>query len=178
MNRRTFAAIGIAVIISGALAACGGEGEGGGLNEKPMPTSSIPTVTVVSPEDLNQKSTASSGYALKVAALEDPAQAAAGYTAQSDTRLVAVQVELGNESSEDAMTIDIANAVVTDDKGIDYNSVAGGRDGEIKSADLKKGERASGWISFQVPKDAKLKSLTYRIGLLTTIALTADLPQK
>ena len=37
---------------------------------------------------------------------------------------------------------------------------------------------ASGWISFQVPKDAKLKSLTYRIGLLTTIALTADLPQK
>jgi len=87
-------------------------------------------------------------------------------------------VDLENASSDDAMSVDVANAVVTDEKGIDYPAVAGGHDGEIKSADLKKGERANGWVAFRVPKDAKLKSLTYRIGLLTTIALTADLPQK
>lgn len=178
MNRRTLAAFGMALIVSSVLAACGGEGEGGGLNEKPLPTSSIPTATVVSPMDINQKTTASAGYSLKTLAIEDPAQAASGYEAKPDTRLVAVQLQLANESSEDAMAVDVANAVVTDDKGIDYNSVAGGRDGEIKSSDLKKGERAEGWIAFQVPADAKLKSLTYRIGLLTTIALTADLPQK
>jgi hypothetical protein len=164
------------VLLSGTLAACGGEGEGGGLGEQPLPTSSVPTVTVLSPEDINQQ-TANSGYEMKAVAYEDPAQAAAGYEAAPDTRLVAVQVELANVSSDDPMSVDITNAVVTDDKGIDYSAIAGGRDGEIKSEPLKKGERASGWLAFQVPKDASLKSLTYRIGLLTTIALTANLPK-
>jgi len=168
----------MALLVSSALVACSGEGEGGGLNESLPPTSAVPTATVVSPMDINQKTTTNSGYSMKVNTLEDPAQPASGYEAKPDTRLVAVQVDLENTSSDDAMSVDVANAVVTDDKGIDYNSVAGGRDGEIKSADLKKGERANGWIAFQVPKDAKLKSLTYRIGLLTTIALTSDLPQK
>lgn len=177
MNRRVFTAIGMAVLISGALAACGGEGEGGGLNEKPLPTSKSPTVTVVSPEDINQK-TLNSGFSLKATAVEDPAKPASGYEAKPDTRLMAVQVELENVSSDDSMTVDVANAVVTDDKGIDYPATTGARDDEIKSSDLKKGERANGWMAFQVPKDAKLKSITYRIGLLTTVALTANLPQK
>jgi hypothetical protein len=128
--------------------------------------------------DINQKPTTDSGYSLKIAAVEDPAQAAAGYEAKPDTRLIAVQVGLENVESDDSMTVDISNAVVTDDNGIDYVSVAGGRDGELQATELKKGERAEGWIAFQVPADAKLKSLTYRIGLLTTIALTADMPQK
>ena len=177
MNRRTFAAIGLTVLISGALAACSSEGEGGGLNEKPLPTSNVPTATVLSPEDANQK-TVNSGYSLKAMAVEDPTKPAAGTDVKAESRLMAVQVELENVSSEDAMSVDVANASVTDDKGIDYPATAGGRDGEIKSADLKKGERANGWMAFQVPKDAKLKSITYRIGLLTTVALTANLPQK
>jgi len=38
-------------------------------------------------------------------------------------------------------------------------------------------EKATGWIAFVVPTDAKLKTITYRIGLISTIALTADLPK-
>jgi hypothetical protein len=167
----------MAVLVAGALAACSSEGEGGGLNEQPLPTAKSPTVTVLSPEDINQQ-TVDSGYALKAMAVEDPTTPASGVEVKAESRLMAVQVELENISSDDAMTVDVANAVVTDDKGIDYPALAGGRDGEIKSTDLKKGERASGWMAFQVPKDAKLKSVTYRIGLLTSIALTAELPQK
>lgn len=177
MNRRTLATMGMAVLIAGALTACGGEGEGGGLNEQPLPTSKVPTATIVSPEDVNQQ-TLEGGYSIKATAVEDPTTPAAGFEVQAESRLMAVQVELENVSSDDAMTVDVANAVVTDDKGIDYPAIAGARDGEISSPDLAKGERASGWIAFQVPKDAKLKSVTYRIGLLTTIALTAELPQK
>lgn len=168
----------MALLVSGALAACSSEGEGGGLNEGPRPTSSVATATIVSPMDINQKPTTDSGYSLKVTAVEDPAQAAAGYEPKPETRLIAVKVGLENVESDDAMAVDISNAVVTDDKGIDYIAVAGGHDGELQSPELKKGERAEGWIAFQVPTDATLKSLTYRIGLLTTIALTADLPQK
>ena len=177
MNRRTFAAIGMAVLISGVLVACSSEGEGGGLNEQPLPTAKAPAATVVSPEDINQK-TLNSGFSLKAVTVEDPATPASGIEVEAGSRLLAVQVELENVSSDDPMTVDVVNAVVTDDKGIDYPATAGARDGEIKSSDLKKGERANGWMAFQVPKDAKLKSITYRIGLLTTIALTADLPQK
>lgn len=166
-------------MIAFALTACGGEGEGGGLNDasNPLPTSAVPTPTRISPMDLNQKMTENAGYALRALAVEDPAQAAASYQASPDTRLVAVQVELENVSSDDAMAVDVANAVVTDDKGIDYQAVAGGREGEVATGELKKGERAKGWIAFAVPKDSSLKSLTYRIGILTTVALTTDLPK-
>lgn len=166
------------MILAGALAACGGEGEGGGLNDadNPLPTSAVPTPTRLSPLDLNQKTTENAGYALRALAVEDPAQAASSYQASDGTRLVAVQVELENVSSDDAMAVDVANAVVTDDKGIDYQAVSGARDDEVASGELKKGERAKGWIAFAVPKDTNLKSLTYRIGILTTVALTTDLP--
>lgn len=177
MKRMKYLAVAAAIFSMTVLAACGGEGEGGGLNEVP-PTSSVPTVAVISPEELAQKSAESSGYALKVMAVEDPASAASSYTAEPDTRLMAVQVELENVSSDDAMPVDIANAIVTDDKDITYNAVSAAREGEIAAGDLKKGDKSSGWLAFQVPKDAKLKSITYRVGLISIIALTADLPQK
>jgi Domain of unknown function (DUF4352) len=177
MNHSKLTAIVAATMTVGLLTACGG-GEGGGLNETPLPTSAVPAATQISPEQLALQSAASSGYSLKALAIEDPAQPAAGYKADPDTRLVSVQIELGNVSADDKMAIDVSNATVTDDKGVDYNAVAGARDGEIKTGDLGKGEKSSGWISFAVPKDANLQSITYRVGLISTIALTANLPKK
>lgn len=179
MKRRTFMALAGVALTATMLAACGSEGGGGGLNDAddPLPTSAVPTPTRISPEQMNQQMTENAGYGMLALAFEDPAQAAAGYQAEDGTRLVAVQVELDNVSSDDAMTVDIANAVVTDDKGIDYTAVAGARDGEIAAGELNQGEKASGWIAFRVPADANLQSVTYRIGILTTVALTADLPK-
>lgn len=178
MNAKRLIVLAVAMANLGMLAACGGEGEGSGLDDRPLPTPAVPTPTRISPEQLAQQSAESAGYSLKALAVEDPAQAAAGYQPQPDTRLVAVRVELSNDASDDVLPVDITNAVVSDVNGVTYNAVAGARDGEIEAGELKKGERASGWISFVVPQDAQLKSITYRIGLISTIALTADLPAK
>ncbi len=163
-----------------ALAACGGEGEGGGLNDSsnPLPTSAVAVPTLVSPEELAKQSAESSGYVMKAMAMEDPAQAASGYEVQADTRLVAVQVELSNVSSADALPVDVANAIVTDAEGITYNAVVGGHAGELVSGELKQGDKANGWIAFTVPKDVALKTITYRVGIISTIALEAELPKK
>jgi hypothetical protein len=160
-------------------AGCSSEGEGGGLNEGPLPTPRTQQPTAISPEQLAQQSAESSGFALKVMAVEDPAQAAGGFTVDATSRLMAVQVELANVDSTDTLPVDVSNATVTDENGITYSAVADARDGQITAeADLKQGEKASGWMAFQVPKDAKLTSITYRVGLISVVAMTADLPQK
>ena len=76
------------------------------------------------------------------------------------------------------MIVDIANAQITDDKGVDYTSIAASHDGELKAGDLAKGEKTGGWVGFAVPTDVTLKSVTYRVGLISVIALTAELPKK
>ncbi len=162
--------------ISVLLAACGSEGEGGGLNEQPLPTRVV--ATVVSPEELAKQSKESAGYALRALAVEDPAQPVAGYQPKPNTRLVAVRVELENVSADDKLAVDVTNATVTDAQGIPFNAVRGVHEGELQPGQLSKGEKVSGWIGFVVPQDAKLKSITYRIGFISTIALTAELLEK
>ena len=101
MNRRVtsmFAALICAAIL---MTGCGSEGEGGGLNEGPLPTPRVQQPTAVSPEKLAQQSAESAGYTMKVLAVEDPAQLAAGFTPEANSRLMAVQVEFENVSSAD-----------------------------------------------------------------------------
>ena len=173
----------LATTLAAALlvSACGGESSPDKLAAE-KPTSTASTVeakpTVISPEELAKRSAASAGYSMKVMSVEDPAQAAKGYAAQAGTRLVAVQLEFTNVSSDDKMIVDIANATITDDKGVDYASSAASHDGELKAGDLAKSEKTSGWVGFAVPTDVKLKSVTYRVGLISIIALTADLPKQ
>jgi hypothetical protein len=89
-----------------------------------------------------------------------------------------VQVELENVSSNAALPVAVANAIVTDDAGVTYNAVAGARDGEIAAGELKQGEKSSGWIAFTVPTGVNPKTIIYRVGIISTIALEAELPQK
>jgi hypothetical protein len=178
MTRRLFSALAISVLTVGLLTACGSEGEGGGLNESDRPLPTVPVPTRISPEELAKQSAESAGYSMKALAVEDPAQAASGYQAQPDTRLFAVQIELENVSSSSPLPVAVANAIVTDEAGVTYNAVAGARDGEIAAGELKQGEKSTGWIAFTVPTGANPKSIIYRIGIISTIALEAELPQK
>jgi hypothetical protein len=176
--RGLFVALVATALTAGLLTACGSEGEGGGLNESDRPLPTVPVVTRISPEELAKQSAESAGYSMKASAVEDPAQATSEYQAQPDTRLFAVQVELENVSSSDPLPVDVANAIVTDDAGVTYNAVAGARDGEIAAGELKQGEKSSGWIAFTVPTDVNPKSITYRVGIISTVALEAELPAK
>ncbi len=158
------------------LQACGGEGEGGGLNETTRPTRT-PAPTAISPEELAKRSAESAGYSLKALAVQDPAAPLASYTVDSESRIVAVQVELGVTTAEDKMAVESAYAIVTDDQQIDYAAVSSAINDELVAGEVAKGERATGWIAFSVPKTAKLKTITYRIGLISVVALTAELPK-
>lgn len=156
------------------LAACGSEGEGGGLNES-RPTRT-PAPTTISPEELAKRSAESDGYAMKALAVQDPAAPIDGYTIDGESRLVAVQVELSVSTAEEKMAVDTTYATVTDESQIDYTAVSQAIKDELAIGEIGKGEKATGWIAFSVPKDAKLKSITYRIGLISVVALTTDLP--
>ena len=160
------------------LSACGGESNPDSM-AKPAsgkPTNT-PVATLISPEELAKHSAESSGYAMKVLAVEDPGKASASYKAGADTRMVAVQVEFTNVSSNDKMLVDAVNALVTDVKKVDYVAVpVASHEAGVKTGELAKGEKASGWVSFTVPKDTKLKSITYRVGLISVVEITVDLP--
>lgn len=164
-----------ALVLGLLLTACSSEGEGAGGNAS-RPTRT-PKPTTISPEELAKRSAESEGYSMKALAVKDPAPAAAGYVVPEGTRLVAVQVELEVTTAEEKMAIESMYANIADTADVTYDGQAGSVADELVTGEIGKGEKATGWIGFTVPTDAKLKSITYRIGLISTIALTAELPK-
>ncbi len=144
-----------------------------GADAKPTNT---PAPTQISPEELAKRSAESSGYGMKVLGVEDPGKAEAGYTPAPNTRLVAVKLEFTNLTSDDKLLVELTNATITDDKGVDYPAIQSAHSDEVKSGELAKGEKSVGWVGFTVPADVKVKSVTYRVGLISIVALSVDLP--
>jgi Domain of unknown function (DUF4352) len=137
-----------------------------------------PVPTPISPEELAKQSAESAGYAMKIITVEDPGKPAPGYAGASDTRLIALEIELSNVSSDDKMPVEVTNALITDENNVDYSATTDLHLGELKSGELAKGQLTKGWVGFTVPKEVKLKSVTYRVGLISIVALTVDLPKK
>ena len=157
------------------LAACGGNIE----DDSPMPTSAVAQPTVVSPEDRNNQSKGSENYVISVASVEDPAKAADTYKQKlGNSRLIAVQVNFENVKGTAAMEVNTSNLRLLDSAGRIYEQYVGAHADEVKAAKLKQGEKASGWVAFEIPQDAKPAKLRYTVGLLTTVQLEVDLPAK
>ena len=134
---------------------------------------------MVSPEERNNQQIGSAEYALHVSKFEDPASAATSYKPKlANSRLVAVEVTLENTKSKDALDVTSANLKLVDASGQTYEAFAGGHDGEIKTASLKTGEKATGWVAFEIPKDIKPAKVRYLVGLLATVQLEAPVPAK
>jgi hypothetical protein len=187
MNRRTFLGIAALSVSGGLLAACSDEGEGAGPigaagDSTPAAKSEAkaiaPTPTLITPEELAKVSTETGEFGLTVKSRKDPATPKSGYELKPEQRLVALEVEFENLKGADPMDVDPQYALVTDVGDVTYAAEAGSVDNEIAIAAIKTGEKASGWLGFAVPKDAKLKDLTYRIGLISTITLIAPLADK
>ena len=60
-------------------------------------------------------------------------------------------------------------AKVTDADGYSYTSTFGGCDPELKSVRVNKGEKARGWVTFEVPDKAKDLKLTYNPCIISTV---------
>ncbi len=170
-RRITAAALALGLLLT----ACGSEGEGAGSN--PSRPTRTPKPTTISPEELAKRSAESEGYSMKALAIQDPATPADGFTIPEGTRLVAVQVELSVTTAEDKMAVEPVYANIADTADVTYDGQTGSVKDELQIGEIAKGEKAVGWIGFTVPTDAKLKNITYRIGLISTIALTAELPK-
>lgn len=106
---------------------------------------------------------AGNGYALAAIEVEDPAPAGAFYQPEAGKRLVAVRVVVGNASG-DQHTVNPLYAVLLDQDGYTYETELAGRNGQIATADIERGEKIEGWVAFSVEEGAVPAALKYSFG--------------
>lgn len=114
------------------------------------------------------------GYSLAVDAVEDPTKAGQFYTPKKGTRLIAVELVLGNDSGA-KVTANPLYAYLVDTDGFLYTAELGGRTGQLTTVDLGPGDKVKGWVSFAVPADSKLESVEYGIDPFSGLELNAGL---
>ena len=101
------------------------------------------------------------GYSLTAVTVSDPAKPGILYTAKKGMKLVAVEIDLGNVSGEEALSVNALDAYLVDDQGFVYSVELGGTDNQIDTVDLNTGEKVKGWLSFTIPENAKPASIKY-----------------
>jgi hypothetical protein len=117
-----------------------------------------------------------SGYSLTAIGVEDPAKPGVLYQPSTGQRLVAVDVVVGNVSG-DPLSVNLLSAVLIDQDGFTYQPELGGRDGQLPTLDAFPGERARGWIAFEIPEGAVVTSLRYSPGAFSTDFIEVGLNQ-
>jgi hypothetical protein len=123
--------------------------------------------------------------------VEDPAQPGVLYVPQAGKRLVAVQIVVGNMSGQ-RFRVNPYNVSLIDEQGAVHPPVLGAREGQIATIDIDEGEKAQGWVPYQIPDGALPAGLQisrevfgapfFVIGILpppeshATVALSYDRP--
>jgi hypothetical protein len=79
-----------------------------------------------------------------------------------------VEVQIEGTADKD-VPVNPFYAKVTDADGYSYTSTFGGCDPELKSVRVNKGEKARGWITFEVPEKGKDLKLTYNPFIISTV---------
>ena len=79
-----------------------------------------------------------------------------------------VEVQIEGSADKD-VPVNPFYAKVTDGDGYSYTSTFGGCDPELKSVRVNKGEKAKGWITFEVPQKASNLKLTYNPFIVSTV---------
>lgn len=118
----------------------------------------------------------SEGYSLVAETVEDPASPGMLYTPTEGAKLVAIQIVVGNVSGE-VVTVNSLNATLVDTDGYLYTAELGGRDEQIDLIDLNPGERARGWVSFEIPEDATPESIIYLVTGFPIVELQTGLSE-
>lgn len=101
------------------------------------------------------------GCSLSASTVEDPSAAGMFYEARPGYRLVAVEITVGNVSAE-SFSANPLYAYLIDADGYVYEPELGGRDGQLDAIELAKGEKAKGWVSFELPDGAQPAALKYQ----------------
>lgn len=117
-----------------------------------------------------------SGYSLAAQTVEDPTEASQFYQAKQGTKLVGIEIVVGNVSGE-KITLNPLSAALVDSNGFVYQAELGGRDGQIELVDLNAGEKGKGWVAFEVPEDAVPESIKYEVAGFPSIVLQTGLAE-
>jgi hypothetical protein len=116
------------------------------------------------------------GFSLAATAVEDPATPGMLYEAKEGYKLVAVEIVVGNVSGE-TLSVNPLDATLVDSEGFVYQPELAGRDGQLAVVDLNAGEKAKGWVAFEVPGDAAPASIKYLVEMFSTKFLLVGLSQ-
>jgi hypothetical protein len=58
-------------------------------------------------------------------------------------------------------------AILVDSNGFVYQPELAGRDGQLDTVDLNAGEKAKGWVAFEVPENATPASIKYSVEMFS-----------
>jgi hypothetical protein len=114
------------------------------------------------------------GYSLSASAVQDPATPGMFYTGIPGTRLVAVEMTVGNVDGERIST-NILNSFLVDTNGFVYSAELGAVDGQIDLVEIGRGEKAKGYTAFAIAQDAQPEALKFVVS--PTIILVVGLGQ-
>jgi hypothetical protein len=114
------------------------------------------------------------GCLLSAIAAEDPATPGMFYQDESGKKLVAVEIIVGNVSSE-ILGVNPLKATLVDGDGFTYQAELAARDGQIATCDLSPGEKVRGWIAFEIPEGATGASIKYAVESFGSKVLQASL---
>ena len=110
------------------------------------------------------------GYSLTAVTLEDPAPHGIIYSPAEGTKLVAIEVVIGNVSGE-KITVNALNSTLLDTEGFTYQAELAGRDGQIILVDLAPGERVKGWVAFEIPEASEADIIKYEVTNFPSLVL-------
>lgn len=114
------------------------------------------------------------GYLLSAVTVEDPTTPSMFYESKEGQKLIAAEVIVGNVSGE-TLSVNLLNATLLDSEGFTYQPELAGREGQIVTADLTPGEKARGWIAFEMPEGATAASIKYAVETFGSKVLQASL---
>lgn len=144
--------------------------------EPPAPTDTLPPPATETPVPIQYLGDAVSnyGYALTGITVQDPATPGMLYTPTSGKKLIAVEVIFSNISG-DMVSINPLDATLLDTEGFTYTPELGGVDYQMPLLDVSPGEKARGFMAFEVPENAVAGSIKYAIEMFGNKILQASL---
>jgi len=139
-----------------------GEAFKAGLGQPPEGHTPVAEPTTAPPQELPKLGEAvqGNGFTMTVHGVQDPAQPGVLAKPKTGMRLVAVQIEIANQSGG-ALSVNPLNAVLVDADGFVYTPELGGVDDQIATLELGDGERVMGWVAFFIPETAQPAAVKY-----------------
>jgi hypothetical protein len=115
------------------------------------------------------------GFWLTALAVQDPATPGMFASIGEGNKLVAVEVVIGN-TTDTPLSVNTFYAELVDTDGFTYqSSMALDSDIELDTVTLFKGEKAKGWIGFEIPLDAIPALVIYNPEFSSEVSLEASL---